>query len=353
MTRLLFLLSALILSACSQDTGKDNPGNECNSTAVNKPYSLYPTDPAITYRYIDANNSIETNAIFGCARNISNSGKRVVYYPTEREVEIKGSPRNFAFQVNELISTSDGSLGGTITLHGYEIKNFPLRLLLPELNEQTINFNIVFDKAVTLFNQFSFAKNQLKTLDFGAAKLIFPNPDKAKITSLMVDLAPILVSPAKLTKTQMDALRDGEGLATGFLNLINFEKNGFPIVLQGSSNWLGSIDTAVGSRTDTGEELETKLRIVLGSDLPDNAFAAALKLLIPDITKIKLVVDITIAQVLVRKVGPVKRNISFSIEGLEQNFAINEQLRRVIKGDSDGDFAVDTLDRAPKDATIQ
>lgn len=357
MSRLMLVLFAFTLSACSQDTGSDKPGNLCNSTAVDKSYNLMPLDPSIAYRYIDTDNAIETNTEIDCAVEVFNGDKREVLYPTVREIEINNVTKNFSFTVNELVSSSDGAAGqgGTITLHGFEVRNFPVRLLIPE-STRLVNFNIEFSKPVTLFNQF-FDTGLQQTLDFGEARLVFPDfkQNLPGLTSLMVELAPLLVLPAQLTPVQIGALKGSKDLAAAFIGFVNADDDGLPIQIQGSTSLLGKLDIDIANRTEQGTELETKFRMTLGADLPNNGLAALLKLTIPDITKVKLVANITMAQVLVRKVGPVRRNISFSIDGLDQTFTINEKLRKVTKGDSDGDFAVDVdnNDRAPNDAAVQ
>lgn len=353
MNRFIILLFALTLNACSQDTGTNNPGNACNSTAVEKPYNLFPTNPEIAYRYLDTDTTIETNTRFRCAKPVFDGDKRFVLYPTEREVEIKGSPSNFAFTVRELISTSNGDQGGTIKLYGYEIENFPIRLLVPK-STKLVNFNIVFTKPVTLYNQF-FDANFLQTLDFGEAKLVFPSFNEANLTSLMIELAPLLVSPETLTPVQIGALNDIETVASAFLGFINADKNGIAIDLKGSTNFLGNIDKLIRNRTESGKEIETKFRLVLGADLPEGGIP-----LLSNIKKIKLVANVTIAQVLVPKVGAVTRQVTFSIDGIENTFTINENLRKVTKGDSDDDFAVSAsdveagiYDSAPNDPNVQ
>lgn len=353
MNRFILLIIALTLSACSQDTGTNNSGNECNSTAVEKPYSLFPTNPEIAYRYLDKDTTIETNTRFKCAKAIFNGEKRVVLYPTEREVEIKASPRNLAFTLRELISTSNGDQGGTIKLHGYEIENFPMRVLVPD-STRLVDFNIVFSRSVTLYNQFLEA-NVLQTLDFGDARIVFPNFNEKDLTGLMIELAPLLVSPATLSQAQIGFLKDLEIVASAFLGFINADKNGLVIDLKGSTNFLGNIDKVIKNRTEFGKEIETKFRLIIGSDLPEGGIP-----LLADVKSIKLVADVTIAQVLVPKVGAVTRQVRFSIEGLENSFTINEDLRQVTKGDNDNDFAVfasdveaGIYDSSPNDPNVQ
>lgn len=346
MNRFILLIIALTLSACSQDTGTNNSGNECNSTAVDARYNLLPLDPGIVYRYSDADNDIQTATSFDCAKPIFNGKLRTVVYPIMRKVEINNTPQNAAFNVVEWVSTSTGTLGGTIKLHGYEVKSFPLSLLLPG-DDDRVDFSILLDNPVTIYNQF-FTKNQPIRLDFGGARLVFPKLNQAQVTQLIIKLAPVLVAPATLSQANIDALNDGSGIASVFLGLLKVKENGFAIQLRGSTNYLGSSTVDYGSQTGNGEEIETQFRLDLGENLPEGIIGELLKAAIPGITKIKLTVNFTVAQTLVNSVGPVRRNIKFSIDGVDKDYAINEVLESVVKGDSDGDFEVDIHD-AKKD----